>query len=110
MLTKPIHQLKVAAFVGVTLLASGCTSNPPAPSSSISVSTPPPSSSPYENKLIRRPGNTAEDSKVYVVQNGKKRWVVNASWFSSHGYKFPEEVQEIPAAQFAAIPEADPIQ
>jgi hypothetical protein len=109
MLTKPIRHFILAAFVGITLLASGCSSNPPSPPpSSTSVSTTPPS--PYENKLIRRPGSTIEDGKVYVVQNGKKHWVVNASWFSNHGFKFPDQVQEIPAAQLDAIPEGDPIQ
>jgi hypothetical protein len=64
----------------------------------------------YENKLIRRPGSSPEDGKVYVVQNGKKRWVVNASWFAAHGFKFPEEVHEISAAELDAIPTGDPIQ
>ena len=87
--------------------ASGCSStSPDAPPSRASQVT----SSAYENKLVRRPGNTAEDGKVYIVQNGKKCWVVNASWFVGHGFKFPDDVREISTAEFDAIPLGDPIQ
>ena len=64
----------------------------------------------YENKLVRRPGPTVEDSKVYLVRNGSKHWIVNASWCASHGFKWPDDVHEIPAADLDAIPTADPIQ
>jgi hypothetical protein len=64
----------------------------------------------YEGKLVRRPGSSSEDGKVYVVQQGKKRWIVDASWCLGHGCRIPEDVTEIPADVFAAIPTGDPIQ
>jgi len=101
------------------LCLSACTSGPSAPTpvtaptatpagAATPAATTPPSK--YENALVRRPGNTPEDSKVYVVQNGRKRWVVNASWFAAHGFKFPDAVQVITNAEFDAIPTGDPIQ
>ena len=63
-----------------------------------------------ENKLVRRPGNGVEDGKVYLVQGGKKRWVVNASWLTEHGYRFPEDIQVISPADLDAIQSGDPIQ
>jgi len=64
----------------------------------------------YENKIVRRPGNTVEDGKVYLIERGKKRWVINASWLTSHGYHFPEDVMEIPATALDAIPAGEPVQ
>ena len=104
----------VLFMIGVGLFAYGCSSNSssPVPTGSAPASQAPPqaSGSAYENKLVRRPGSSAEDGKVYVVQGGKKRWVVNASWFGGHGFKFPDDVHEISAAELDAIPTGDPIQ
>jgi hypothetical protein len=99
--------------VGLGLLISGCTSGPSTPvpvtaPTAAPVATAPPSK--YENRVVRRPGNTPEDSKVYIVQNGKKRWVVNASWFAANGFKFPDSVEVITAAELDTIPTGDPIQ
>ena len=69
-----------------------------------------PTTSVYENRLVRRPGKTVEDGKVYLVRNGTKHWIVNASWCAAHGFKFPDDVREISAADLDAIPTADPIQ
>jgi hypothetical protein len=60
--------------------------------------------------MIRRPGKTPEDTKVYVVQGGKKRWVVDAAWFSTHGFRFPADVMEVPVSVFDSIPTGEPIQ
>jgi hypothetical protein len=57
----------------------------------------------YEHQMVRRPGTTPEDSKVYVVMDGKKRWVLHAKWFQAHGYNWPD-VHEIPASELDAIP------
>ena len=97
--------MSVALWVSVTVICLGCSSDktPVAPSETVSISR-------YENKLIRRPGATPEDGKVYVVKEGKKRWVVNASWFPAHGFTFPGDVQEISVAEFDSIPTGEPIQ
>ena len=104
----------VLLIIGAGLFATGCSSNssspPPTESATVSPMPPQAASSAYENKLVRRPGGSAEDGKVYVVQGGKKRWVVNASWFAGHGYKFPDDVHEISMGELDAIPTGDPIQ
>jgi len=109
MLTNRIEKLRPVLFVGAVLISCGCSATPPTPQPSASVSTPAVPGSPYENMLIRRPGTSAEDTKVYIVQNGRRHWVVNASWFTAHGYKFPDDVHEITVAQFEAVPAGDPI-
>jgi hypothetical protein len=104
----PRHIAGGTLLAALVLVTGGCSSSQPTPTET-STAKPSPAG-PYENLLIRRPGSTTEDGKVYVVQNGKKRWVVNASWFSSHGFKFPDDVREVPSAEFDAIPAGEPIQ
>jgi hypothetical protein len=64
----------------------------------------------YEQQLVRRAGNSPEDVKVYVVIDGKKRWVTNAEWIQAHGYDWPNDVHEIPASELDAIPSGPPIE
>lgn len=64
----------------------------------------------YEGHLVRRPGSTPEDAKVYVVQNGQRRWVTSVDEIRKLGYKWPGDVKEIPAAELEAIPSGEPIQ
>jgi hypothetical protein len=105
-------RISMAVLLGVpVLLLLGCSS--PGPSTAApatpEVSTSAPAASPFEHKMIRRIGNTPEDAKVYVVEGGKKHWVVNADWFAAHGYRFPSDMQLIPPDQFDVIPTGDPI-
>src|ERR1019366_5412018 len=104
--------ISIAVFLGVPiLLLFGCSSpGPSGPPATPQVSTPAPAASPLEHKMIRRTSDTPEDAKVYVVEGGKKHWVVNAGWFAAHGYRFPSDVQLIPVNEFAASPTGDPIQ
>ena len=109
----------VVFMAAMALSAWGCGSSNDAGKAAVPVSSPAAvvaapadnsTAAAYENKLVRRPGPTAEDAKVYLVQAGKKRWVVNASWLASHGYHFPADVTEIPAPALDAIPAGDAIQ
>ena len=63
----------------------------------------------YEKKLIRRPGTTPEDGKVYVVLNGQRHWIWAGEWIRKNGMKFPDDVNEIPASELDSIPLADAI-
>jgi hypothetical protein len=63
----------------------------------------------YEHQLVRRPGDTPEDSKVYIVMDGQKRWVAHADWIRAHGYQWPGDVHQIPASDLEAIPTGPPI-
>jgi hypothetical protein len=100
-------RLMLIATVAAFALFAGCSSTPVASSSAMTQAT---ASSSWENKLIRRPGSGPEDTKVYLVKDGKRHWIVNASWIASHGYNWPADVNEIPAAELDAIPQGDAIQ
>jgi hypothetical protein len=63
----------------------------------------------HEGHLVRRPGTSPEDTKVYLIHEGKKQWVLDGQWLPAHGYKWPDDVNLIPAPDLAAIPEGDPI-
>jgi hypothetical protein len=107
----------IRCYIG-TLLAmamclslSGCSSSPtPSIGSQTSSASSRGGAEIYEGKLVRRPGPTPEDGKVYLVDKGKKRWVVDAKWLSAHGFRFPEDVSEIPASVLNMIPDGEPIQ
>lgn len=64
----------------------------------------------WEGKLVRRPGTTEEDGKVYLVQDGTRHWVVSGAWLLAHGYEWPGDVHQIPAEEFNAIPIGDMIE
>ena len=100
----------ILVFTGMLIFVeSGCSSDAPGPKTeSPQAHTAP--VSPLENKMIRRPGKTPEDSKVYVVQGGQKHWVVNAAWFSAHGFRFTAVVTEVTPSVFDSIPTGEPIQ
>jgi hypothetical protein len=57
----------------------------------------------YEGQLVRRPGDKPEDGKVYVVRNGRKHWVWDGAWLTLRGYKWPDDVHVIPAADLDAM-------
>jgi uncharacterized membrane protein len=63
----------------------------------------------YEGNLVRRPGPTPEDSKVYVVQNGVKHWVLDRQWITSHGYHWPVDVITISREELDAIPAGEAV-
>ncbi|HXA50065.1 MAG TPA: hypothetical protein VNV86_07175 [Candidatus Acidoferrum sp.] len=65
---------------------------------------------PSEGQLIRKPGAPPEEPKVYLVEGGRKRWIVDGLWIQTHGYQWPEDVHTIPSEQFSAIPMGPPIQ
>jgi SAM-dependent methyltransferase len=57
----------------------------------------------FDGCLVRRPGETPEDQKVYYVENGRKRWVTTSEWIVQKGLRWPEDVQFITAAELDAI-------
>jgi hypothetical protein len=63
----------------------------------------------FEGCLVRKPGDTPEDQKVYFVENGRKRWVTTAEWIIAKGMKWPSDVQLITAAELDAILPGPPL-
>ena len=70
---------------------------------------PTPPSSPYEGKLVRRRGVTAEDQKVYIVRDGAKHWITDGRWILANGFRWPNDVHVITPAEFDRIPLGDAI-
>lgn len=64
----------------------------------------------YDRMLVRRPGHSDEDSRVYVVENGRRRWITKGTRITAHGYKWPTDVHIISPEDLASIPEGDAIQ
>lgn len=64
----------------------------------------------YEGKLVRRPGSGVEDAKVFVVLQGQKHWIPDGHWITAHGYKWPDDVNTIPASELDKIPQGDQVQ
>jgi len=60
--------------------------------------------------MIRRPGTSSEDGKVFVVLKGVKHWVVTPAWFAAHGFNFPADVLEVTVAELDAIPTGEALQ
>lgn len=98
-------RISVFALSAMGLVGIGCSGSDVAkksdgkPASVVDKAT-----SKWEGSLVRRPGNTPEDGKVYVVQGGIKRWVISGEWLKLHGYKFPDDVKVISVEELAAIP------
>jgi hypothetical protein len=99
-MTKTMGAICVLASLILSLF--GCSTAPPC----VSVSA----ATKYEKKLIRRPGSSPEDGKVYVVRDGRKSWVLSGDWMKKNGYKWPDDVMEIPASDLDSIPLGEPIQ
>jgi hypothetical protein len=97
------------ALASIAAISGGCGKSETTAETSKQVVASVPTSK-WEGKLVRRPGTTAEDGKVYVVQGGRKRWVVSGAWLKENGYKFPGDVSVISAEELASIPDGDVIQ
>jgi SAM-dependent methyltransferase len=63
----------------------------------------------FEGCLVRRPGDSPEDGKVYYVDNGRKRWVTTANWIVAKGFNWPSDVQFITAEELDAILPGPPL-
>jgi hypothetical protein len=64
----------------------------------------------YEGQLVRRPGDSPEDGKIFIIRDLQKRWIIDGHWITANGFKWPDDIKIIPAGDLAAIPEGDPIQ
>ncbi len=58
----------------------------------------------FEGSLVRKPGSTAEQQRVYFIENGRRRWVTTADWIISRGMKWPSDVRLVDARELDAIP------
>ena len=96
--------------LAVALLLGGCSDSATKEKLARESAVIQPTISKWEGQLVRRPGTAPEDGKVFLVKDGKKHWVITGDWLKLHGYKFPDDVHVISAAELAQIPEAEVIQ
>ena len=68
-----------------------------------------PEESDNEGKLVRRPGKSLEDGKVYIVCGGVKHWVIDAAWIEKNGFRWPEDIHVISAETLEQMPTGYPI-
>jgi hypothetical protein len=64
----------------------------------------------WQGQLVRRPGNTPEDGKVYLIEGGQKRWIDSGQWLALHGYNIVADVKVIPSEELAVIPSGEDIE
>lgn len=59
----------------------------------------------YEGRIVRQaPSNRGKEDGWYLVKNGKRSWITDATWLTKNGYQ-ADSVIEISNADFNAIPE-----
>ncbi len=58
---------------------------------------------------MRRPGSGPEDTKVFLIEAGLKRWIITGEWLQLHGYRLGD-AKLISAEELAAIPSGEEIQ
>jgi hypothetical protein len=63
----------------------------------------------YEGMLVRRPGTSPEDGMVYIVWNGRRRWVLDVDWVKANGFRWPQDIQVITHEELEAIAPGPPI-
>jgi hypothetical protein len=102
------NSMRISAVCFLLILALGsigCSGPEAAKKSDAKTASTNDAASKWEGALIKRPaGPSVEDGKVYLVRGGKRCWVLSVEWLKLHGYKFPDDVKEIPAEELASIP------
>ena len=85
--------------------AATATAATPASSASSAQTQPSAPASLYEGKIVRRPPTDgSKEDGWFLVENGKRRWIMNSSWLTANG-RSPADVIVISAAELAKIPE-----
>jgi hypothetical protein len=62
----------------------------------------------YDGAMIRMPGTLPEEEMVYLVREGKRRWITSPEWLSRQGRTWGE-VQVVPREELEAIPLGPPL-
>jgi len=59
--------------------------------------------------LVRGHGLDYEGTKVFLVRDGRRRWITDPTWLTAHGYRSPQDVEIVDDAVIRAIPEAEAV-
>ena len=64
----------------------------------------------YEGQLVRLQGMSEDESKIYLVRNGKKHWVMSPAWLDAHRSELKGDVNIVTKEELDSIPTGDPLQ
>ena len=63
----------------------------------------------YEGKLVRSTPFGRKDDRVFLITQGRKRWITRGSWLDEHGYTFSDVIFVSPD-ELGSIKDGDAIQ
>jgi len=105
-------------LIGGIAIASGCTRDietAPAATDGTTLMSEPDAAKPrgvlldaaakYDGKIVHQPdAGRGKDDGWFLVQDGKRRWITEATWLEANGYKATDVIY-ISSEEFNAIPE-----
>jgi hypothetical protein len=62
----------------------------------------------HDGGMIRMPGDMPDEQKVYLVRDGKRRWITSEEWLLRDGRRW-EDVKIVPREQLEEIPLGPPL-
>jgi ABC-type polysaccharide/polyol phosphate transport system ATPase subunit len=62
-----------------------------------------------EGRVFRGNGTTWDEQKIFVIENGAKRWVNDGAWLAKHGIDWPHDVTFVEGGVLESIPEGEPV-
>lgn len=62
-----------------------------------------------EGALFRGNGTTWDEQKLFIIQGGKKRWIIYGDWLERNGYAWPQNVNFVEHGVLSTVPDGEPI-
>lgn len=63
----------------------------------------------YQGRLVSRRGGVGQEEPMFLVDGGTKHFLEDRNWLIRNGYRWPNDVDFIPATEIAAIPDGAPL-
>ena len=63
-----------------------------------------------EGALFRGNGTTWDEQKIFIIQDGKKRWIIYGDWLARNGYAWPQDVNFVEQGVLDGVPDGEPIE
>jgi ABC-type polysaccharide/polyol phosphate transport system ATPase subunit len=62
-----------------------------------------------ENRVFRGNGTTFEEQKIFIIRQGRKRWIMDSSYLARNGIDWPHDVTFVEGGVMENVPEGEPI-
>jgi ABC-type polysaccharide/polyol phosphate transport system ATPase subunit len=59
--------------------------------------------------LVRGRGFDFEGKKIFLIRDGKRSWIQDPAWLTTHGYRWPDDVEFVDDVVIRSIPETEPV-